>query len=592
MKLNVYNPTPYPRNEWVIFGSEAKTPHTFLSLPKSHLNVGKVLVPKSHIGEVNITTTEEPFKLNETILKNLMLGLSFYMMINGQKVVFGNTKTEVFDNRVVILKATAVHKNAITQLFVYIFNDQPTMRFELCVYAQSLVEAIKPLKASFHFDGGAKVIIKVYNGDPENLLNESIGDSQGRRWSGVMGFWDESFIPTQIQFVPEKTNTLFAQSTQPLYGLVKWTKWGLWGVKPPEFTQQEINQQFFSSLGQNYNNPFKWFGFIGNTYAGSAGNQSGFGPWQTIHTVGGYSPILLPLRDWQVGQEHCRPVSYFEENGERVKAKNHPGLVMWSQRINTRAGSNTLGRIHGSQGPGVGNWSGYDYQHDYSTCAHDNVILQGSFAMKDWLEGKNQAYISGLTLPLTGRSARACLALVYSYLATGNQEVIDHIADIFPKTKESARGLNNPAWKVRPSSTPGNFLPPNLAMLPYEEMKFVKGWDAVRLILAERPEAKQIEDMIYIVGSTVVLHGYHPVTNKSPFVLRWNNGQPWSLQQWNDPEWARGLGFSMYWSLPGIIITKRMATQRKDQPVIDRANTLINSVNKNNYEYKLYSGVQ
>ena len=607
MIVHTFNPTNHDREEYVIFGTPEKTPYTFYNLPKSHLNVAHAKVSKQYTGNITLNPdTGEAFRLHDLIVKNVASGLAFYAQFNEEKVPFQASALHVNHSRVKIGQFIARSQYGVANLFVYVFHNQPTIRYEICMYAENLDIPVKRLKFSWGYDGGAQAIIRTYHASNENLFDGDIGDAQGRRWNGNIFFYDEEVLKDLEQPIVQ---TAFAQDFFPLYVLAPWDKWSVWGNPPPSFTLQEAKQKYFQiSPYSRYINPLGHFGYIGNTYAGSTGTQGGFGTWQSIHTLGSNESGLLAFRDWQTQQEHCRPVNYFEADGKRVKSKDHPSWVTWSQVTHWHTGvsSDRLGRQH--SGGSVGGWSGYDWQHQYTTCAHDIVVLLGSWAMKDWLKGKHEADLAGHTLPSThprwstnklntGRSARSWFSVVNDYLATGDERVIRRLAKKIDEMGDQWAAANNPEWDVRPSKISGpdgRLFPNKSSVIVYEEFKFIKGLDSARIIMEDiglTQQAAKIKDIIWSIGSSLIFHGFHPATKKIAWIIAWKNGDALTRQEWDDPNFTRpaGGGFND-WAMPGMSITLRLAIEKQDAAVEAQARDLLQANASGSYGWRVYSG--
>ncbi len=101
---------------------------------------------------------------------------------------------------------------------------------------------------------------------------------------------------------------------------------------------------------------------IGKT-PGQTGKQEDFGATKGTHVVLSNEVSYIPALQFASYYELFRGINHYEENGEKLKAEDHPQWITWSGRTHWHPGvsPDRLGK-EGDPPPGTG-WWGYDDQH-------------------------------------------------------------------------------------------------------------------------------------------------------------------------------------------------------------------------------------
>lgn len=117
--------------------------------------------------------------------------------------------------------------------------------------------------------------------------------------------------------------------------------------------------------------------------AGSTGAQEDFGACKGAFAVTVGDPRWLWEAGFSMYEWFGRPFHYREADGSPLLAQNHPGLRTWSQIVNCRTTSDTLGTIcpYPYSWPSNG-WSGIDDQHRSQHNFSAVLALTGSHALR------------------------------------------------------------------------------------------------------------------------------------------------------------------------------------------------------------------
>lgn len=594
MKLNVYNPTDFKRKQWVLFGSETALGNPVMTLPRSFLNVGLVDVPADFKGELDVLHPgTEPFEYHPMLIEDMTNGFNFYIAENGTPLAFGPLQAVWDHERVKAAKTSVKTKNGYFHLYIYCFHKLPVIHYELVYHCENLnnyVTNVSPLK--FGWFGQAKEVLhKCFNGNENNLLfNQTIDDTQGRRWSGVFVFYNPAILQD-----PELRDTVLGIINYPLHGVANWSKWGALQAPLPKISPEYIQGLLSTQSNLNYFDPFGHFGLLGAKFSGQTGDQGGWGPWQNWWTVGANDASTMCYDQMATSQDHCRPNSYFEIDCTNVKSSEHPKWVTWDQRTHWSSGiSSDRLRRNNQSGSLTTAWYGYDYQHDSATLMANDVILNGSIANQDYLKRKIEAYLAGLTLPsvfpgwstngfLWGRAGRAMLAGVYCYLATGDRSIIDRFAKkINEELLQTWQGKNGNPIKagriIGPTPQVGGF-PNSYAWIPWEDAIWVYCLEAVTMVLKElglTAEANKLDEVVWQIGRSVALYAWMPNRLQIATAIAWNGtGAP--PTNYNDPNQFKPADGTDYktWAIPCLHVTLKKAVAKNDQAVVTQCNKLL-----------------
>ena len=617
MNITVFNPTEFPRTEYLIFGSEDSLGQlSYAQLPKSFLNVGRVSVPRYFDGEVAILAEDSsPFTAHPAIISTLSKGLEFKIWCNGESASLAPVQNLVSHSRVRIDLFRARTTSCIAELITYTFHNQPGVRFELAVFAESFSTPSLLFNVKFSLEGaGAGNVYNVMRyADPGNLVNRVWDDSAGALFHGHMLFFDE-----QTLLDPVQSTTMLAQYKQPLYGKTRWTRWGAWESRPPAVPRIEVLVEYTKRFNLPYWDPLAHVGGeLGNKMPADTGDQGGFGTWKNIMTVGSESAALMYLDALAVCREFARPVNYFELDGSHVEKIEHPRWFTWSQRTHWHGGVSTdrLYRTHNYSAPN--GWLGYDRQHDTSMAIANQVLLNGSMASMRWLNRKAEAYLAGETVPslygyLSINSAdgggrgwgRPLLGMLYTWMATGDNALLERVnlrvKEIFdPLYRAANNNLAGPMRVIRLISGDARVLGGRTGWIVWEDCIAVMGMDAMHKALSERnlyPESVAIlEKAIWEVGKTIVNHGWMKDRFQLVNHYFWDGtGVPHDDALYSDPFYVASADGTDYksWALPTMEAVYKRCDTYGDPVTKAKALQYINLIKGLNRPYeRQYMGV-
>lgn len=582
--LHVFNPTDFIRKQWVLYGSTE--PHNvFRRLPNSYLNVAYVEVgPGTSDQLITVDIADGPDKgagyLSSTVAKTLkdhkLSGFRPFLMINDTKHYFHfsyvTVATHDYSIAVWLLKGDGI----VARLWTYYGRQDNLMRFEMSYYCESLDALRKHFKISMGVDA-KNVLITSRGKDYTHLMDDWMLDGQGNRLLGSFIFYSD--------FTQDSILTLLAESRYPLYALHEWDRWGPWQKKPVSISNAEFDRQTNNKASQRWQDPLTFPGYILNRRPGDTGAQAGFGTWQHVPTVGASRSEQMALDQYIVGQEACRPTHFFEKSGFALMADRHPNFVPWDERVHwskvvspDRLRRTYRGNLHSSS-----DWFGHDRQHFGALWLAEDVILNGS-AASDWeLWTKSSLLQEGLTLPsekpgwstnngLAGRDGRMMLSAVYIWMATGDKQLIRHMAKRFNEkmrkrfTKERSPG---PLHTSRVICGDNRVFGKQCGWIVWEDALMAMGLDALALAFAQEgytDEAIEADRIASMLAKTVTDYGWHPTRNIIAKAILWRGPKtpPLTAAQWDDEKFvllANGTDYDK-WALPCLEIATRNGSQR------------------------------
>lgn len=173
---------------------------------------------------------------------------------------------------------------------------------------------------------------------------------------------------------------------------------------------------------------------------GVSGDQRDFGLGQLFEVVDAERPDLLYPVTLSVQQEAVRPGHYREQNGEPVRAENHPGWATYQHvthyhasydldRLGKRPGTYRFGTSHRGTV-----WKGHDPQHESINFLTARAVLRPDpwnlQLVHDWIETALAGYpiASGTYLDGLGGTravGRMTLAMIWAHLATGRADILE-----------------------------------------------------------------------------------------------------------------------------------------------------------------------
>lgn len=597
MRVTTYNSTSFARSEWVLFGSNGPG-NVLETFPRSFLNVGKITIPAMYEGEVDIDpdTDPNPFTFHSAIPEAFAAGLQLAVTVNGSRTYFSPVKNLAQNNRCRIDLLRARTPDAIIELITYTFHKQCIVKYELAVFCESLITPQKALNITFDVIGAEGRIYNVMRfADAQSLIHTTMDDTAGRLYHGSLMFINESVLANSTE-----SSTVAANFTAPLYAMTPWAQWGPWAAPTVRVDRPEVITEFLQAAGKPYWQTLGHFGGeIGNMASGDTGDQGGFGPWKSTIPIGAGNAATLYFDLLRTSQEFCRPVNYFELNGDPVTSLAHPQWHTWSQRTHWHSGvsPDRLGRLH--NGNLVSAWTGYDRQHDTTSAIANMVILLGSYACKRWIERKIESELSGETVPsIHGSTAlndiegggrgmgRPMVSAVHMWMATGDNRILNRMAlrikeCLFPHYNTTNN--NSGTMKVmRIITGDARAMGGRPTWIVWEDTIGVMGLDAMYKALQETnihtEILPQLDDIIWNVSRTYTMHGWMKDRLQQVYFYVWDgSGNPIPDTSYNDPNLVQpGDGTDVrYWGIPALSAAYTRAIARGDQVV---ANLAINYI--------------
>ncbi len=586
--LHVFNPTPHDRTQWVIYGS-TKPHNVFMKLPRSYVNVAYVTVPPGQTDQLIEVDTEAGPEgdglLSHAVQATLAQEFRPFLMIDGNKHYF--VLSEITDLAADFTVGTWLLKGSgcIAFLWTYYGRQDDIMRFEMSYYAESLDELRKRYKVSFGVDASG-VIIESRGKDHNKLMDGWLLDGQGNRLLGSFLFYRMAFNSAN----KGRLNTIFAELAYPLYALHEWKWWGPWRKTPIPISDKEFRRQQGNKLSQRWQDPLTYPGYILAKQPGVTGAQSGFGTWQHLPTIGAKRSDQMLPDQWICGQEACRPIHFFEEDGGELDVTKHPNFVAWNElpHWHPNVSPDRLRRTHDWDDLNTwSDWFGHDHQHYGNIWLAEDVMLNGSFASMFELRMKATHLRAGLTLPsqkprhatnagLSGRAAgRVLLSVVYNWMATGDEKLLNHISKRFDEVMESQFTMANSPGPLHPSRIICNddrvFGPDKCGWIVWEDALMVMGLDALVGAfkdLQDWERAASMDRIVRMIAHSVANHGWHPTRDIIAKAILWDikkkTQPPLTSQEWDDKNKAAlstGTDFG-HWARPCLEIASRDGLQR------------------------------
>ncbi len=278
------------------------------------------------------------------------------------------------------------------------------------------------------------------------LRNTYLGDGQGIRRLGAL-------VPPLREDNSIRNLTWGAASICPPLAATDWRNSGALGAFgyvpdfPPWLNESSVRTALarrhaaFVRMSQSAvekGDPFRDDGFGLARFAGQTGDQSDFGVVKMQAVAGTGIPSFLFEVEFGVLKEGCRPVHFFEADGEPVQAAEHPDWVVWDGRTHwhQNVSIDRLGKSHPGPRWERHGWTGKDRQHWSSNYISAFYLLTGEPQIRLELENEVQLYLAAQTLrpelttsgPGAPRGAgRTLLSACWLYLCTGDERVLNRM---------------------------------------------------------------------------------------------------------------------------------------------------------------------
>jgi hypothetical protein len=423
------------------------------------------------------------------------------------------------------------------------------------------------------------------------LQKSHFGDGQGLRRLGAL-------VPLTAG---EGDHTGLAAGLAPLFGATTWRESGAFGVfgAVPELPPWLQGNALRAHLAQRHRafvdaerkagDPFAVFWHGQTKNAGQTGDQVDFGTVKASIVAASGLPSFLFELEPSVLQEACRPVHYYEANGEPVDPADHPEWVVWSGRTHWHAGvsKDRLGKPVPEPQFDCHGWTGKDRQHWSNNYLGAFALLTGAHWARRELENEVTLYLAGQTVDpkfsTSGADAprgggRTELAASWMWLATGDERLLARMNERFDRVyfPQWAGGKYPPEY-VRPMAV----CRPDARMLegscnywnPWQDSIAAVGFGAAFRISGNQ-RARELAEAL---AMNVVRHGWL-LTDKECQIataMRWQDGTPFTAEQIaaSDPKvilWAYNTGFAE-WSVGALEIARVAAKAHGYDAVAERA---------------------
>lgn len=438
----------------------------------------------------------------------------------------------------------------------------------------------------------------VENGSEVVLLRDAIlGDGQGIRRTGVL-------VPRLTGDGSLGDRTLEAAVTCPLLAATSWHGTGAFGAfgyvpEPPPWLQGPRlraalarRHRAFVRSSLRRGEPFARFPFGLAKQADQTGDQEDFGVVKLSPVAWSGIPSFLYEVELSVLQDPaCRPVHFYEADGRRVRAAEHPDWVVWSGRTHWHCGvsKDRLGKPCPAPRFESHGWTGKDRQHWSSNYAAAFYLLTGKHWMLRELENEVQLYLAGQTLdPELSTShagaargvGRTLHAATWLYLCTGDGALLERMRRRVEKVIQPEwAGRDFPEDHVRPFQVcrpdPRYLGGKGPYWKPWEESLAVIGLAAMARLTGHETARNMADEL----ALNVLRHGWLLTESDAAlgFGILWKpDGSPLSRAEIEaDPEhtvhWSRAMS---EWGMPAVEIARQAAARRGATELEERANRI------------------
>jgi hypothetical protein len=432
------------------------------------------------------------------------------------------------------------------------------------------------------------------------LLRDTVlGDGQGIRRTGVL-------VPRLEGKDALRDATLRAAAVCPMLAAASWTASGAFGPfghlpDPPAGAAAAALRGALAARHRAFaraggpRDPFV-VGPLGLTKnPGQTGDQADFGVRKLAPIAASGVPSFLLEVEWNVLQEGCRPVHFFEADATPVLSRNHPEWVVWSGRTHWHGdvSKDRLGKpvpvppfeSHG--------WFGKDREHWSTNLIGAHALLTGAHWARLELANEVQLFLAGETLdprlstshvgPARG-AGRTLLAGCWLWLVTGDDELRQRMVERVERVcRPEWGGKDVPPGKVRAFGV----CDPDPRMLdgktpywnPWQDALAVVGFAAVHRLTGNATALELADE----VALTVLRFGWKLEGPDAPIVataIRWNDGgEPPTDEQLRSGAkefvvWSHGTDFSL-WSIGAVAWGREAAQRAGDAALVERAERIL-----------------
>lgn len=419
------------------------------------------------------------------------------------------------------------------------------------------------------------------------LQQRALGDGQGLRRTGVL-------LPPLQGDGSLGDSTLQAAAVAPVLGATTWTASGAFGPfgmvppVPPWLAGPALRDHMarrhrdFAARDRPGGDPFGVFPHGMERMAGQTGDQGDFGVVKLSLVAASALPLPLLEVELSALQEACRPVHFFEADGEPVDPAAHPQWVVWSGRTHWHAGvsKDRLGKPAPEPRFEAHGWTGKDREHWSNNYLAAFALLTGAHWARAELQNEARLYLAGQTttpgLSTSGGGAprgagRTALAAAWTLLVTGDDALRARMDERVAKVYFPGwRGRELAADQVRPMAVAN----PDPRMLQGKHAYWNPWQDALAAIgfaahhrVTGAPLARTLAEAL---AGNVVRHGWllTDTANEVAMAQRWLDGTPLTLAQWlaDDPTMVQGSGNTAFteWAFGAVEIARVAAARDGD----------------------------
>ncbi len=417
------------------------------------------------------------------------------------------------------------------------------------------------------------------------LRGRPLGDGQGLRRSGVL-------VKKHVGDVVADA-TAQAAAVVPLVGAADWRGTGAFGPfghvpEPPPWLHGDALRAHLAQRWQRFvasdrgGDPFAVFEHGLARMAGQTGDQGDFGVVKLSLVAASALPSLLVEAERSVLQEGCRPVHFFEADGEPVDPAAHPQWIVWSGRTHWHQGvsKDRLGKPFPEPPYETHGWTGKDREHWSSNHLAAFALLTGAHWARAELANEARLYVAGQTIEpgwstsnagAPRGAGRTALAAAWNLLATDDAALRARMNERMDRVEfPQWAGRDLAAERVRPMAVN----PPDARMLqgstrywnPWQDATAAFGFAAHHLVTGN-PAARTLAEAL---ATNTVRHGWLLVPNEHEvaMALRWQDGTPITTEQWlaRDPTVVQGSAETAFteWASPALEIARVVAERDGD----------------------------
>lgn len=573
-QVMAYNPTPYPREQVVVFGAPTKPDGAKLltKLPKSSIYTARVRVPAMHNGRVEF--------FGDTILPpvpdlKFRFSQELPWRINGTP--FREVEPVAFNEEMLVRHLIAkTDEGIISHLFVYQGWGEDWCRYEYVATLESLDAASKTLKVRLTLDDSPLPAFDRLQGPLSAApgYQGRLKDRQGFcSYGAVLRRSGPSEAPTHIA-------TKAGVAIWELTTCGVWPSWGPWDTLPGGNHQdRKVNRALLAHRG-----------VLLEKGPGQTGEQYGFGVWKHLDAIRPGQIHRLAHDRAAVIQEACRPIWLFEPDGSLASVEKHPQFVSWDEtwHWHPNIGIDRFGRTY-SHGGWYEGWAGMDRQHYSAVALSEDVLLRGGYLSQFILKMKTFHFLTEIGYPTAGRAlGRYMFAARDLYVATGDERIVTTCRDKWKPSFVATWTAINTNWvkpadvkKAKPfalrliADDPHTKIP-GAEWVCWEDGIAIQGLD----IMGDMLNDPEIKLACYLLAKSVVNHGFDE-NGRIYKAIKWNSTPP-------PPHLGPQIALSTNtnyteWAAPGLGICMRISLQFGDKATSDRAAELLRPVIEGGY---------